>query len=139
MPEIAEEEPMEADRLAGYAAAGRCWVVVDDVDAPVGYVVVDIIDGAAHVEQLSVVASHQGRGLGAALLDAVERWARQRRLEALTLTTFSHVPWNRPWYEHLGFRTLGDDELSAGLRAVRATEAANGLDPALRVVMRRNL
>ncbi len=37
------------------------------------------------------------------------------------------------------FRVLADDELGPGLRAVRETEAAHGLDPALRVVMRREL
>lgn len=139
MSEIAEDEPIEARRLAGYAAGGRCWVVVDDLGAPVGYVVVDVIDRAAHVEQLSVLPSHQGRGLGAALLDTVEQWAREQQLQALTLTTFAHVPWNRPWYERLGFRTLNEGDLSAGLESVRTTEAAHGLDPAVRVVMRRDV
>lgn len=132
MSEIAEDEPIEARRLAGYVAGGRCWVVVDDLGAPVGYVVVDVIDRAAHVEQLSVVPSHQGRGLGATLLDTVEHWARERRLEALTLTTFANVPWNRPWYERLGFHTLEEGDLSAELKSVRTTEAAHGLDPSAR-------
>ena len=81
MSEIADDEPIEARRLAGYFAGGRCWVVVDDLGAPVGYVVVDVVDRAAHVEQLSVVPSHQGRGLGAALLDTVQQWARARTIE----------------------------------------------------------
>jgi hypothetical protein len=47
------------------------------------------------------------------------------------------VPWNRPLYKHLGFRVLGDEELSLGLRALRDDESAHGLDPELRVCMRK--
>jgi len=92
-----------------------------------------MVDGAAHIEQVSVVPADQGRGVGRALIDQVRRWAGENGLPALTLTTFTHVPWNRPLYEHLGFRVLGDEEIGPGLRAVMATEAAHGLDPASRV------
>lgn len=60
-------------------------------------------------------------------------------LLALTLTTFAHVPWNRPLYEHLGFQVLANEEVGPGLRAVMNTEAAHGLDPTTRVAMRLEL
>lgn len=60
-------------------------------------------------------------------------------MTGLTLTTFRHIPWNRPLYEHLGFRILADNELGPALRAVREAEAVHGLDPSLRVVMRNEL
>ena len=104
-----------------------------------GYVVVDVVDGCAHVEQVSVRPDHQGTGVGRALLDRVAAWAQARSMPALTLTTFADVPWNRPLYEHLGFRVLAEGELSPGLRAVRDAEAAHGLDPTNRVCMRRDL
>lgn len=86
-----------------------------------------------------MLPDHQGRGLGRALVDRAEQWAKGRDLKALTLTTFDHIPWNRPFYEHLGFRVLADDEVGPGLRALRESEAAHGLHPASRVVMRREL
>ena len=55
----------------------------------------------------------------------------------LTLTTFAEVPWNAPYYARIGFRVLADAELSPGLRAIRAHEAALGLDRWPRVCMRR--
>jgi hypothetical protein len=55
MPDIAAAEPMDAAALAGYAADGRSWVVLGPAGDVVGYVVVDVVDGNAHVEQLSVV------------------------------------------------------------------------------------
>ena len=137
MADIAADEPMSSQKLAAYARAGRSWVATDQEDHVVGYVVVEMVDGCAHIEQVSVEPGHQGHGLGRALIYEVEGWAAARGLEAITLNTFAEVPWNRPLYEHLGFRVLGDEELSLGLRALRDDESAHGLDPELRVCMRK--
>jgi GNAT superfamily N-acetyltransferase len=138
MPAIADADPMPVDGLVGYAESGRSWVAVGDGDdVAVAYVVVHEVDGCAHVEQLSVAPEHQGRGLGRALLHRVEAWAVAHGMPALTLTTFRDVPWNRPLYEHLGFRTLAERELTPGLHTVREEEAGMGLDPSIRVCMRR--
>ena len=139
MPDIADDEPMSCDRLTTYTDAGRCWVAVDATDVPIGYVVVDVVDGNAHVEQVTVDPDHQGQGIGHLLLDRVAAWATDRGMPALTLTTFRDVPWNAPLYRHLGFRDLDEDELGEELRRLRDDEAAHGLDPALRVCMRRDV
>lgn len=136
---IADDDPFPLDVLDGYVARGRSWVAVDDTDAVVGYVLVDDVDGCAHLEQVSVGPHHQGRGVGRALIGNVEHWAQAGGRPALTLTTFADVPWNRPLYEHLGFRILGEDEIGPELRAVRDAEAAHGLDVARRVCMRREV
>jgi GNAT superfamily N-acetyltransferase len=130
-------QEMPAETLAAYARSGRSWVATDPDDHVVGYVVVDVIDGHAHIEQVSVEPTHQGKGLGRALIDEVEQWATAQNLEAITLTTFSDVPWNRPLYEHLGFQVIPPDRLSPGLRSLRNRETAHGLNPDLRVCMRR--
>jgi GNAT superfamily N-acetyltransferase len=109
---------------------------VRDAGDLVGYVLLDVVDGCAHVEQVSVHPDHQGAGVGRALLDQAAAWAAANDCPALTLTTFSEVPWNRPLYEHLGFRVLADDEIGPELRALVAEEAAHGLDPTRRVCMR---
>ena len=137
MPEIADDDPGSVDELAEYADDGRSWVAVDDAGTPVGYVLVDLVDGNAHIEQLSVVPAAQGTGIGRALLDHVATWAAARGAPALTLTSFRDVPWNAPLYEHLGFRVLAEHEVGPELRAVRATETAHGLDPTTRVCMIR--
>ena len=48
-------------------------------------------------------------------------------LAAVTLTTFRTIPWNCPFYERLGFRTLDETELSPRLTAVLDEEAGQGL------------
>jgi GNAT superfamily N-acetyltransferase len=136
---VADDEPATIEELARYMEGRRSWVAVGAGDEPVGYVLVDEIDGAAHIEQLSVAPVHQGRGVGQALIEKVRAWASTHGMTRLSLTTFGHVAWNRPLYEHLGFRVLSEDELGPGLRKVRQSEAAHGLDPALRVAMRLDL
>ncbi len=136
---MADDEPAPTEVLSRYAEDGRVWVAVEADDIPIGYILVDEVDGAAHIEQVSVLPDHQGRGVGRALIAMAIQWATNHGMSALTLTTFGHIPWNSPLYEHLGFRVLNDDEVGPGLRALRDSEAAHGLDPALRVVMVRDL
>ncbi|MFG1951538.1 GNAT family N-acetyltransferase [Micromonospora sp. NPDC048830] len=137
MAAIADMPPLPLDALARFRRAGRAWVAVDRADAPVAFVVVDPLDGAAYVQQVSVHPDHARRGIGRMLLDKVGGWAADRGLPALTLTTFREVAWNAPYYARCGFRPLAPAELTPGLAAVLAAEAALGLDPAARVAMRR--
>ena len=139
LDQVADDEPAPVHLLAGYADDGRAWVADDESGRPIGYILVDVIDGGAHIEQVSVMPAYQGQGIGRALIEQVKRWAISMGLPAVTLTTFGHLPWNRPLYEHLGFRVLADHDIGEGVRAVRAAEAVAGLDPNLRVVMRFDL
>ncbi|WP_200209903.1 GNAT family N-acetyltransferase [Micromonospora coerulea] len=137
MAEIADMPSLPLDVLAGCQEAGRAWVAVDVADRPVAFAVADLVDGCAHVQQLSVNPSYARRGIGRGLLDHVAAWAAGRGLPALTLTTFRSVPWNGPYYARCGFRELPSTEITPGLIDVLAAEVAIGLDPADRVAMRR--
>jgi GNAT superfamily N-acetyltransferase len=137
MASIADDEPPSMDVLGAYQRAGRAWVATDDVDRPIAYIVVDVVDQAAHVEQVSVHPDWARQGLGRRLLDAAEVWARELGLTAMTLTTFADVPWNTPYYARLGFQVVAESEWTAGQRRIRKHEAAIGLDAWPRVVMRR--
>ena len=138
MPDIADADPFGDDELREFVAADRAWVAVDDGEV-IGYAVAMVVDGAGHLEQLSVVPAHQGRGVGRALVETVVDWARADGCTAVTLTTFRDVPFNRPLYEHLGFEVLPPDEWGPELTALVADEASMGLDPTIRVCMRRLL
>jgi ribosomal protein S18 acetylase RimI-like enzyme len=72
--------------LAGYAEDGRAWFAVDDSGQPIGYILVDIIDGGGHIEQVSVAPAHHGQGIGRSLIEQAESWGISRSLSALTLT-----------------------------------------------------
>jgi len=139
LDDVADAEPASPEDYRRYADVGWAWVVVDELDRAVGFVVVSEVDGVAHIDQVSVIPEFQGQGLGRTLMERAEVWARERGRGAVTLTTFDHVPWNRPLYEHLGFRVLSAAEVGPQLRAILASEADNGLDPATRVAMRKDL
>ncbi|MFE5297610.1 GNAT family N-acetyltransferase [Streptomyces sp. NPDC056632] len=141
MGEIADDEPLSLDVLEGYRSAGRAWVAVDEGGRPVAYLLMDAVDGAAHIEQVSVHPAAARQGVGRALIEHLAGAAREQGLAALTLTTFAEVPWNAPYYTRLGFRRLddGDPALTEGLRAISRAEAAHGLAAWPRVCMRREV
>ena len=137
MAAIADSAPLSASALTAYQRAGHAWVAVTADDVPGGFIVVDLIDGRAHIEQLSVHPDHARRGVGRLLINHVDRWAAGQDIDALTLATFRAVPWNGPYYARLGFRDMAPAEITAGLAALLNEEAAHGIDPAARVCMCR--
>lgn len=139
MPEIAADEPLSLPELASYQRDHRAWVAADDAGVPAAYLIADIVDGNMHVEQVSVHPRAARRRVGRALLEHAAARAAAGGIRALTLTTFAEVPWNAPYYARLGFRVLGDGELSPGMRAIRDREVAHGLHRWPRVFMRRDV
>lgn len=140
MDEIADDEPLSLAELETYQRAGRAWVAVNGEDRAVAYLITDPVDGNMHIEQVSVHPGSARRGVGRALIEHAAGRAAAEGAGALTLTTFVDVAWNAPYYAaRCGFRTLGEDELTPGLRAIRRSEAAHGLDQWPRVCMRREV
>lgn len=146
MDDVADDAGPSLEVLGGYQRDGRAWVALDgdEPGAPAGARVVGFalaleVDGAAHLEQLSVDPTWGRRGHGRRLIDAVAAWGRARGAAAVTLSTFRDVPWNAPYYRRLGFEPLPEDELTPGLLLLRDHERALGLDVAARLFMRRPL
>ncbi|UGY94718.1 GNAT family N-acetyltransferase [Streptomyces gobiensis] len=135
MEAIADDEPPTLDVLDGYRRAGRLWVAADDLtDRPLACLLAARVDGCTHIEQLSVHPDSARRGIGRALLGHA---AAAEGGRPLTLTTFSEVPWNAPYYERIGFRRLAESELTPGLKKIQAAETELGLHRWPRVCMRR--
>jgi GNAT superfamily N-acetyltransferase len=139
MDKVADDDPGSVEELAAFQRAGRALVYPDEHDGPVAYLLLGVIDGYAHVEQVSVHPGHGRRGIGRALIEAADEWGCARDLAGLALTTYAQVPWNAPYYRRLGFHALPGPDVPPGLRAVREHEAARGLDAWPRVVMVRAL
>ena len=134
MDRIADDDPPSTQNLTGYIERHCAWVsAIDGVVA--AYLLADRIEVFAHIEQVSVHPDYGRRGVGAALIEHLDQWAKDHGLTALTLTTFRDVPWNGPYYERLGFHEMTDapDELVA----IRAHETELGLDEWPRIAMVR--
>ena len=139
MRAIADDDPPGLEALSSYCNDGRLWVAAASQDQPVAYLIADVVDGAAHIEQVSVHPDWSGRRIGQALMVQLEHWAREQRLSAITLTTFRDVPWNAPYYQRVGFEALKDPELTPGLRRIREKESDHGLDRWPRLCMQKRL
>jgi GNAT superfamily N-acetyltransferase len=114
---------------------GQAALVLLVGDPPLGFVCVELVDGIPHIWQLAVDPDHGRHGLGRALMQAARDWARSEGFDAITLTTYRDVPWNRPFYESLGFVVM--EALTPELVESRRHESAIGaVDFGPRVAMR---
>lgn len=100
----------------------HAWVAEVGTDRA-AYVRAELLDGNAHIAQVSVAAEYAGRRIGRTLIRHVEEWGRERGCPATTLTTFRDVPWNGPYYTRLGYQVLDESEIGPELTAVIAHEA----------------
>jgi GNAT superfamily N-acetyltransferase len=132
--------PLGITGLPAPAPAGdraRSWRVLVAGRPVRGFAVLEQVDGAVHLEQLSVDPAYGRQGVGGALLAATVGVARESGADRVTLITYADVPWNAPFYARHGWRPAG--ELTAALRALRDHEAALGLDRhGTRIVMVRS-
>ena len=138
MDRIADDDPPSIAELEPYLDGGRAWVADED-GTVTGYLIASIVGDEAHIDQVSVHSDFARRGIGAALIEELERWARSQELSGLSLTTYRDVTWNAPYYARLGFHVVPDADLTDALRANRAHEADLGLDEWPRVVMTRDI
>jgi diamine N-acetyltransferase len=96
------------------AQSDTTWVLAEE--GPVAFLKVN--DGTAQsepgltegleVEQLYVLASHHGRGLGGRLLDLAAEKARQRGLTFVWLGVWEHNTKAISMYRHRGYVEFGD-------------------------------
>ncbi|MCD2166715.1 GNAT family N-acetyltransferase [Comamonas koreensis] len=110
------------------------WVAEAADGALAAFISTEIFDSELHIWELSVHAQWQRRGIASLLIDSAYRYAVNRGLGALTLTTFSDVPWCAPAYAKRGFAPL----LQPGkrLQDTLDAEAMQGLPPERRIAMR---
>jgi ribosomal protein S18 acetylase RimI-like enzyme len=137
IPELAfladgDDMPVETHRR--YIAQGTEWVAVSETGDIVGFLAAEIVGHDLHIWEFAVRMDVQNQGIGRRLIEVACTFARQRKLESLTLTTFTNAPWNAPWYERFGFVRTQDDERLATL--VR-TESERGWP--YRCAMRKTL
>jgi len=108
--QVIETERRALARAFAAAAADAPVFVAEDAGAvPLGFMYLEtLVDyftarSHAHIAILAVAASAEGRGVGRALLDAADQWARERGHPFITLNVFSRNTRARAVYERLGY------------------------------------
>lgn len=105
----------------------------------VGFLLAGELDQALHVYELSVASTHGRQGIGSGMVEAAVRGAETRGLKSLTLSTFSEVPWNAPFYRRLGFEAVERDDWTPGFHLLHAAEALAGVPVEKRLFMRKEI
>lgn len=136
---IADDGTQSVEQHLDFIKRGLEWVAVDGdaEDVPVGFLngflnqettsTSTSTSTTFHIQEISVEAEYQGKGIGRSLMETARQWAAGSGCEALTLTTFRNVPWNEGFYRSIGFRTLGSSELTRSLEVMMKKEADAGL------------
>lgn len=137
MAAVAADPPPSTTELEAFCAAGRSYVASGDHDLPLAFLLSSILDGCAHIDQVSVSPVSAGHGIGAALIDHLAGVAAAEGLASVTLTTFRDVPWNAPYYRRLGFVVLEPAAQGRELASLIMRERSSIPGDAPRVAMRR--
>jgi GNAT superfamily N-acetyltransferase len=139
LPDSLLNETTCVDEFREAQAEGRLWVALAG-DSPVGFAHVEFLGTRrVHLKEIDVHPAHGRRGLGARLLSLVWQWAENCGCQEISLTTFTDVAWNLPFYARHGFEVIPVIDLSVELASILKEEARRGLDPLRRVAMRRRL
>jgi ribosomal protein S18 acetylase RimI-like enzyme len=136
---IADDDVISLRELVALSKKGVVFVAQSlqgpSVGEVVGFICGHHIGQTLHIQQMAVMPSDQGRGIGSALMAAILDDAISLRLTKATLTTFLDVPWNDGFYRKLGFTTLAAGDLDQRLMQILATEATAGLPRERRCAM----
>ena len=132
---LAESPPMSIARHSQLIALSTCWVALDAENRPQGFLSAEQHGNDLHIHELSVMQSMQGQGTGRRLIEAAMEYARSTRLSFVTLTTFTNVPWNAPFYSRLGFQTKATKDLDQWLAAILSEEYKHEFAPKSRCAM----
>ena len=121
-------------RWANAIKNGLAHVAVNQQDEPIGFATLCYVDGEPYLDQIAVISSYMRRGIGTSLLNHAISWSSG---QPLWLTTYSHLSWNRPYYERHGFVTINDGKCRDELRAVLQEQRLALPDPDKRIAMVR--
>ena len=115
----------------------RLWVAVTPSQQIVGFALAQEVDKEGHLREIDVLPDYGRKGIGQALINTIVTWCTKQGYDSLSLTTFRDVPWNRPYYEKLGFQIIQDSDLSGNLKTM--IEEEREISPHERVPMRKML
>ena len=119
--------------LAEHIAAESVWIAADE-QVLGAFLIAGVMDGEFYIDEISVAASHQRRGVGRTLIETALADAKRRRYRAAKLTTDRSLPWNAPYYARIGFRIL-----EAATPPQLAARLASQPNPERRCAMQREL
>jgi len=135
---LADSDTLSESILLHLISLGTVWIAQTDARQVIGFICAEEFDDELHIWELSVHADFQRMGIGKRLMQEADNYASYRALSALTLTTFSDVEWNAPWYTQLGFQIVSTST-NQRLRHILDAETVHDLAAERRVAMRLSI
>ena len=138
--ELSDAHPFvraEHRRWRAAIEAGRVWLAVMDREGSnevLGFVATGQVDREPYLDQLSVRRASMRSGVGSLLL---RRVIEEHVGHDVWLTTYAHLPWNRPYYERAGFEVVEENVIGPELRNMLEQQRGALPHPEQRVAMRR--
>jgi diamine N-acetyltransferase len=111
-------------------------LVVEDCDDPIGYVHLRPSpappkgvtgDHAYEIVRFYVAESHQGKGIGRALMDRASEEARKAGGDVIWLQVWSEADWAVAFYHKVGYEIVGKAPFHFGMRVDRDYVMAKAL------------
>lgn len=127
----------ERTRWQRSARLERTFLAVDRQGDALGFAALDLVDGAPYLDQIAVRTAAMRRGIGQLLLARAAEWAHAAGGSELWLSTYDHLPFNRPYYERHGYVVVAEADCGPGIRQHLAEQRRFLPEPTQRVVMRR--
>jgi len=93
----------------------------------IGFAMCRVLGDYIHLQQLSVTPDKGRQGVGTLLLKQTIEMVSLKQYTGITLTTFSDVRWNAPFYRKCGFVDVIDYANYAELQQVFESEKSMGL------------
>lgn len=134
LSEIAGMHAIPADQQRSMIRKGHSLVAEMD-GRLVGFLSTEPHRKELHIREFSVHPDMQGQGIGTILLRGIGIDAHNSGFSAITLTTFTDVPWNAPFYERLGYTVISDLAAHPRLNAEIEQEVQHGLPRERRCAM----
>lgn len=135
--EFADDHPFvlaESRRWSYAIKKGLAYVATNEHDVPIGFITLGKVDDAPYIDQISVHPAHMRQGIGAKLINVAIAWSSE---QPLWLTTYSHIPWNQPYYAKHGFVQVPEHLLGPELKAILRHQRAVLPCPEKRIAMLR--
>lgn len=129
----------ERSRWTRSAETGHLFIAEDAAGTAVGFAAFEPVERDVYLDQLSVARAAMRQGIGRALLRRVVQEARTLKHPFLWLTTYSHVAYNRPFYEREGLVVVPESECGPTIRHHLESQRTFLPAPEARVAMRKTL